>query len=458
MTRAMHFRLAIRSLVALAVVSMAAGAASAEWKENVLYSFQGGPTDGALPVGKMVFDSKGNLYGATTQGGGECPPAQCGAVFELTPPAKNGDPWTETVLHIFKGIYNGNPLDGNVPAGGIVIDGAGNLYGTTGYGGTGSCVLSGTKVGCGTVYELSPPTRQGGTWTETVLYSFQSGKDGYLPWGDLIFDAKGNLYGATEYGGGYGSCNSPYYQYCGTVFEVSPSKKNGGAWTEKVLYSFKSGMDGANPNGGLIFDAKRTIYGTTQFGGNDSGDCGSGGCGTVFDLKPPTKKNGAWSERVLYRFKSGPDASEPVAGLVSGGGGSVYGTTLGGGNSGLGAVFQLKRGSGSAWIEKVLYRFSDGSDGANPMGPLTFAANGSLYGTALGGGTHRGVVFHLNPPKRGNPWSLSVLYNLKGSPDGDHPTTGLTLDKKGDLYSTTQWGGTGQSCQGGCGTVFETRP
>jgi hypothetical protein len=198
MTRAMHFRLAIRSLVALAVVSMAAGAASAEWKENVLYSFQGGPTDGALPVGKMVFDSKGNLYGATTQGGGECPPAQCGAVFELTPPAKNGDPWTETVLHIFKGIYNGNPLDGNVPAGGLVIDSAGNLYGTTGYGGTGSCVLSGTKVGCGTVYELSPPTQQGGTWTETVLYSFQSGKDGYLPWGDLIFDAKGNLYGATE--------------------------------------------------------------------------------------------------------------------------------------------------------------------------------------------------------------------------------------------------------------------
>ncbi len=140
--------------------------ASAEGKEKVLYSFQGGPNDGEYPAGGVVFDKAGNLYGATTDGGGECPPAQCGTVFQLAPPAQKGDPWTETVLYIFKGNGSG---DGNTPAGSVIMDAAGNLYGTTGYGGTGNCVLLGTKVGCGTVYELSPTTQKGGAWTETVL-------------------------------------------------------------------------------------------------------------------------------------------------------------------------------------------------------------------------------------------------------------------------------------------------
>ncbi len=176
MTRATYFRLVIRALMVL-IILCTATMASAEWTENVLYSFQGGKTDGELPVGKMVFDSAGNLYGATTQGGGFCAPAQCGTVFELSPPAQKGGSWTETVLYIFKGNAS---QDGNVPAGGLVLDSQGNLYGTTGYGGTGDCVLLGTKVGCGTLYELSPPSQQSGSWTETVLYSFQSGKDGYL--------------------------------------------------------------------------------------------------------------------------------------------------------------------------------------------------------------------------------------------------------------------------------------
>src|SRR5579863_3712465 len=174
--------------------------ASAEWEEKVLYSFQGGTTDGALPAGGVVFDKAGNLYGATTQGFGFCPPAQCGSVFQLAPPAKQGDPWTETVLHVFTGNVNG---DGDTPAGGLVIDSLGNLYGTTAYGGTGDCVLLGTKVGCGTVYEMTPPQTKGGKWTETVLYSFPSPKQGYLPNGNLVFDAAGNLYGATEFGGGH---------------------------------------------------------------------------------------------------------------------------------------------------------------------------------------------------------------------------------------------------------------
>jgi len=178
-------------VIALAMLTLVS-TASAEWKEQVLYSFQG-VTDGQLPLGGIVFDSKGNLYGATTQGGAtNCSPlADCGTVFQLTPPAKKGDSWTETVLYVFKGAKQG---DGDEPAGGLLIDSQGNLYGTTAYGGTGDCVLLGVEGGCGTVFELSPPQQKGDPWTETILYSFPTAKRGYLPNGDLVFDSAGNLY------------------------------------------------------------------------------------------------------------------------------------------------------------------------------------------------------------------------------------------------------------------------
>jgi len=429
--------------------------AFAQWKEKVLYSFQGGATDGALPAGGVVFDSAGNLYGATTQGFGFCPPAQCGSVFQLAPPAKQGDPWTETVLHVFTGNSNG---DGDTPAGGLIIDNLGNLYGTTAYGGTGDCVLLGTKVGCGTVYEMTPPKTKGGKWTETVLYSFPTAKQGYLPNGDLVFDSSGNLYGATMFGGGHGTTCDEFYQYCGAVFQLSPPKTKGGKWTEKVLHGFRSGPDGANPNGALVFDSTGAIYGTTYGGGNESGECGAGGCGTAFELNPPATVDGAWIEKVLHRF-NGQDGANPAAGIVFGKDGKLYGTVSAGANSGSGAVFALARPTGGApWKEALLYRFSDGNDGTSPQGALIFDASGNLYGTALGGGTRRGVVFRLKPPKHGSLWPLTVLYNLRGSPDGNHPTAALTFDGEGNSYTVTEWGGTGQSCQGGCGTIVELQP
>ena len=165
----------------------------------------------------------------------------------------------------------------------MLIDSQENLYGVTAYGGSGDCVLLGTNVGCGTVYELSPPQQKGDPWTETILYSFPTAKQGYLPNGDLVFDGDGNLYGATEFGGGKGTTCDPFYQYCGAVFELSPPKTKGGKWTEKVLHAFASGTDGANPNGGLVLDSKGAIYGTTYGGGNESRECGSGGCGTAFE-------------------------------------------------------------------------------------------------------------------------------------------------------------------------------
>jgi hypothetical protein len=225
----------------LAVVVLVS-VARAQWNEKVLYSFQGIP-DGATPAGGVVFDTQGNLYGATGDGGSSAcdGPGQCGTVFQLAPPAKKNGRWTETVVYVFKGHAQN---DGATPEGGLLIDDAGNLYGTTGYGGTGPCTLLGAPVGCGTVYELSPPVKQGDPWTETVLYSFQGNKDGYVPSGDIIFDDERNLYGVTLFGGGKGTnCGDDLYPNCGTVWRLSPPEKKGGTWKEKVLHRFSGDKD-----------------------------------------------------------------------------------------------------------------------------------------------------------------------------------------------------------------------
>jgi len=445
--------------------------ASAQWKEQILYSFQGGTGDGSVPAGGVVFDAQGNLYGATTDGGpATCKPigGACGTVFQLSPPAEDGGSRTETLIYQFQGKGSN---DASVPSGGLIRDSAGNLYGVTGYGGTGDCVLLGVKAGCGTVYELSPPQQKGGPWTETILYSFPTAKQGYVPNGALVFDSAGNLYGATSFGGGKGTtCDEFYGGNCGAVFELSPPKTKGGKWTEKVLHAF-AGVDaghnfgdGASPNGGLVLDSAGAVYGTTYFGGNNvKGECEGGvggtGCGIVFKLTPPSRRDGKWTKKVLHEF-DGQDGSNSAAGVVFDPLGNLYGTTSGGPADGFGLVFELKRPSGNArsWTETVLHAFSDGNDGANPAAGVILDAHGDLYGTALGGETHRGVVLRLKPPKRGDAWPLTVLYNFAGSGDADHPTASLVFDGKGNLYSTTEWGGTGQSCQGGCGTVYEVSP
>jgi hypothetical protein len=311
-----------------------AAIASAEWNEKVLYSFQGG-IDGSLPAGGVIFDREGNLYGLTIYGGSTaCPPGWCGTFYQLSPPPQKGGTWREKVLYVFRG-HNQN--DGSSPSGGLIADSAGNFYGVTGYGGSGPCVLFGTATGCGTVFELSPPKTEGGKWTERVLYNFQGGNDGDLPTGPLVFDSAGNLYGATEFGGGKGTtCDLFYGGNCGTVFKLNPPKTKGGEWTEKILHRFAGGTDGAVPNGGLVLESNGTAYGTTYFGGYHQGQCdrGSGyeGCGVVFMLKPPAVKGGSWSEEVLYRFKGSPsDGLGPNRGIAFDVGGAICGTTAGGG-------------------------------------------------------------------------------------------------------------------------------
>src|SRR5580700_3701122 len=400
----------LRPWLAVVILSLAS-AASAEWKEKVLYSFQGG-NDGAFPGGGVVFDQQGNLYGVTQAGGpSSCAPIgnYCGTVYELSPPVKQGDPWTKTLLYMFKGKkYN----DGEVPDG-LIIDAAGNLFGVTAYGGTGDCVLVGVPAGCGTVYELSPPQTKGGKWTYTVLYSFKNGKDGYLPGGNLVFDSAGNLYGATDFGGGKGTTCDPDYQYCGTVFELSPPKTKGGKWTEKVLHSFAGGADGANPNGGLVLDSEGNVYGTTYAGGNENGECGAGGCGSVFELRPPTTKGGAWTEKTLHVFTDGGDGAGPNGGLIFDAKGALYGTAGGGGSQGVGVVFRLVEPKQSGpWIETVLHNFTFDKGGRNPEGPVAFDESGDLYGTAhaAAGDKFGGIVFRLKPASHGK-WPYAILYN-----------------------------------------------
>jgi hypothetical protein len=446
-------RLFALHLLSLFTVILALGvAASAEWKDRVLYSFEGSP-DAATPQGGVVFDKQGNLYGAALGG----PQYSQGTVFQVAPPAKKGDSWTEAVLYVFQG----KPVnDGQIPTGGLVIDSAGNLYGVTGYGGTGDCILLGIPLGCGTAYEMSPPKEIGGKWTETILHSFQGGKDGYFPNGTLVFDSAGNLYGATDYGGGYGRCNALYYQYCGTIFELSPPTTKGGKWTEKVLYAFKSGRDGANPNGELVFDGKGAIYGTTYAGGNQNCKTDASiGCGTVFELKPPTKEGGIWAEKPLHIFTGGIDGGQPSAGLVFDTKGALYGVAGGGNISGGGIAFRLTVVNGERWKETVLHWFSN-SGGGPPLASLILDSVGNLYGTTIGGDrSPDGTVFRLLPPtEHGAAWKETELYVFAGSPDGRHPTAGLVSDKLGDLYGTTLWGGMSESCQGGCGTVFKVSP
>ncbi len=443
-------RPAICVLVWFGIVLVSVSSASASWKEKVLYSFKGGPNNGSLPAGGVVFDQQGNLYVATTDGGPpSCAPfgGECGAVYELSPPAKQGDRWTATLIRMFKGKQSN---DASVPTSGLILDAAGNLYGVTGYGGTGDCVLLGALAGCGTVYELAPPRKKGGAWTETILYSFPTAKRGYLPSGNLVFDNAGNLYGATEFGGGKGTSCNDFYQYCGAVFELSPPKTKGGKWTEKVLHSFAGGTDGANPNGGLVLDSAGDVFGTTPSGG--SAGCQGPGCGTAFELKPPTKTGGTWTEKMLHRFTGGNDGAGPDGGLIFDTKGSLYGTAVSGGSgNGFGVVFRLAQARQSGrWIETVLHSFQGGNDGRDPQG-LVFDSLGNLY-------TLSGGIVRLKPPKqKGGSWTLDLLYSFKGSPDGRGPLE-LVFGTGGALYGTTLYGGTGQSCQAGCGTAFEAIP
>jgi uncharacterized repeat protein (TIGR03803 family) len=316
------------------------------------------------------MDSSGNLYGTTSQGGAY----YAGTAFELLPTADGN--WTQTVLHEF----GSSTADGILPSSGLIFDASGNLDGTTSIGGT---------YNTGTVFRLSP--QGGGGWTETILHTFGY-KDGERPYGDVIFDAAGNLYGTTAAGG---------YQGQGTVFELEPAA--GGGWTEKILHSFNRGHghDGTYPTYGVIFDTAGNLYGATTYGGAYGG---TNGGGTVFEL---TRTAGGWTEKVLHSF-GGMDGYQPYGGVIFDAAGNLYGTTAYGGkggekcNNGVGAngcgtLFELTPQPDGTWTETVLHFFGQGKDVSDPYGSLIFDASGNLYGTGGGGAYGWGAVFEFKP-------------------------------------------------------------
>jgi hypothetical protein len=290
--------------------------AGGAWSESVIYTFEGGSTDGAgASINGVVFDAAGNLYGTTMAGGpvvanNQICESGCGVVYELTPSATEGAEWTETVIHFF------NYGQGATPSGNLALDSQGNLYGVASTGG---------RHGGGVAYRILKPTTPGGDWNYKVIYAFgaTATDSAYPTWG-LTFHGPRILYGTAFQGGDSNN---------GTVFQLLPPTTGSGPWTENVLHSFANNSDGAQPRGGVIFDPDGSLYGTTSRGGGLGTNSCVGGCGIVYELTPP-RSGVVWSETVLHAFPASPgDGEVPTGGLLRAKNGVLLGVANGSGPS-----------------------------------------------------------------------------------------------------------------------------
>ncbi len=393
---------------ALAVLTVAAARTQAQ-TFKVIHSFTGGH-DGADPLNGFISDAQGNLYGTASSGGN----SDNGVVYKINSKG------AETVLHTFAG----GTKDGSSPQGFLVLDSAGNLYGTTSGGGA---------YGSGTVFEIAKTEVEKGKSranVETVLYSFSWQPDGINPVAGLAIDAAGNLYGTTFAGGASGN---------GTVFELSPPSQEGGKWTERVLYTFGSGSDGANPVGGVSLDTFGNLYGTTSAGG-------AYGLGTVFQLMPGTP----WTENKLHDFQNAEDGAVPYAGLISDQSGNFYGAATEGGINGGGTIFELSPSNGS-WSFTPVYSVPGWGISGSFRNVVFDPASGNFYGTTHCDGSYNsGTVYELSPSN--GQWNYSLLYTFTGGEDGLYSFSNLVLNQ-GKLYGTTKYGGSRNN-----GVIFEVAP
>ncbi len=330
---------------------------------------------------------------------------------------------TFTPLHTFSGT------DGQEPITGLTMDRAGNLYGTTYYGG----------AGFGTVFKLA---RKNSSWIFTPLYSFRGGTDGAFPGGRVVIGPDGTLYGTTEQGGSSGCYNSG----CGTVYNLRPPasacKTALCPWTETVLYRFPdfNGGDGADPVGELTFDQAGNLYGATAAGGSSC--CN----GVVYKLTP---SNGGWTESVIFNFQTS-GGIVPAGGVIFDPLGNLYGTTNQGGAHQFGTVYQLTS-SGSGWTETVLHSFQSSSDGSYSA-DLIFDSSGNLYGATFDDGPNGGgTAYQLTPS--GGSWTFNLLYGFTGDGFGGQLGGKLALDAAGNVYGGTIYGGAFDA-----GTVFKLSP
>jgi uncharacterized repeat protein (TIGR03803 family) len=407
-----HFRLigVVASGAMLGAVHQAA-AHQAAASETVLHVFRA-QQDGAFPWAGLVPDGQGNFYGLAETGGAN----EFGTVFELTP--ASGKPYKFRAVYSFTGS-----LDGAFPEAAPAFDSAGNIYGTTIFGGgysqgavfeitpdghggwqlaqsydfTGSTdggkpaagvvigsdgtvygsTTQGGAGGCGTIYALTP---SGNGWAETTIHGFQGTDDGCYPYGQLAIGPNGDLFGTAEYGGA-----ADY----GVVFQLHKTAKT---WKETVLYAFTGGQDGSLPASSVTFDASGNLYGTTaEYNGG------------VFRLTPPKQHGGTWGFSSLYTFTGGADGGNPYSGVTIGKNGVLYGATYAGGKPdcqngvGCGVVYRLTATKSGPWTEKILKTFNGGRDGGNSFAVPVFDAAGNLLGTSYGGGRGVGTVFQLTP-------------------------------------------------------------
>jgi len=414
------FRQKFRLLpLACALLCAAATLAFATDTEKVLTSFSG--PDGRDPLAGLVRDARGNLYGTTTTGGFPNCRAQgsCGTIFRVSP-GSNGT-WHKTVLHRFKGTDGGNP------AGALILDSAGNLYGTANLGGNTKCT-SGAFVGCGTVFELSPGAND--VWTLKTLHRF-NGTDGSGPASTLVFDKAGNLYGTTQTNGANDA---------GTVFQLHPLSN--GAWGLKTLHDF-TGTDGLEAGGALVFDSAGNLYGTTRLGGAKN-------TGTVFKLAP--NADGTWTESVLVSFGT-TGGVQPEVGVIFDSAGNLFGTTSSDGSvdgNQFGNVFELMPNLDGSWTRTTLHDFT-GAEGSAAEG-IAFDPSGNLVGFLLFGvSANAGVIYQLT--QGGGSWTFSDLYVFTDSPDGTGAVGVPVLDSAGNIYGASPGGGIS-----GLGAVFEVSP
>jgi hypothetical protein len=401
----------VMALALCALLATLATSAIAAPKYKVLHAFSGGNDGGGIYSG-LLLDRRGNVYGTTIAGGAK---GKGGTAFKLMPRA-NGT-WAVAILYNF--CSEPECRDGGGPWGGLIFDAAGNLYGTTEGGGG--------PYKYGTVFEL---TQGSEGWKETILHRFGFNKYGCCPQSTLVMDNAGNLFGTA-----------------GPAFELSPGADG---WKETVLHNFTGQHgDGFGAYTGVIMDAAGNLYGETAGGGTSKG-CG-GGCGTVYELQPTSD---GWKEHILHDFDTGGDnMAFPEGPLMLDKAGNLYGTA-GGGTYADGAVYKLTLQSDGRWKSTIIHSFTGGANGQSVGGGVVMDQAGNLYGTTIAGGSPNcqcGIAYKLTPVA-GDKWSFKVLHTFVGT-DGAQPVGELILDGKGNLYGNTITGGTG-----GYGVSFELTP
>lgn len=410
----------LKTLVYLSLITLVASLSPAAHAQtfSVIHSFTG--PEGAYPYAGVTLHG-GILFGTTNQGG-----TGWGTVYQVT---QEGSNWLTIPVYLFgsNGFY---------PRARVVFGPDGHPYGTTA-----DTNFMSSNVHYGTVFDLTPQTMICKTascfWIDNVLYSFLDyPTDGAAPSGDLVWDREGNIYGTTENGG-----NPTDF---GTVFEMT---KSGNLWTEKPIWLF-SGVDGAFPRDGVVFDSSGDLLGTAEEGGAHDG-------GTIFKL---TRSGNSWTETVLHDFEGGEDGDLPFAGLVIDGSGNIYGATSNAGAGGGGTIFELIP-SGNSYTYKLLYSFGgELNSQCGPWASLSIDAAGNLYGTTICDGRYQdGNVFKLTNTENG--WVYTSLYDFTGGSDGREPFSNVTIDADGTLYGTTTNAGNRNYCYpAGCGTVWMIKP